>query len=58
MERERVVEIFLPMVERTELIFQNDEEIFECLKGKIKEGKLKNLSQKLDLKKVNSQDLH
>ena len=51
MSRERVAEIFLPKVKREELIFQNDEEIFEYLKGKIKDGKLKNLSQKLDLKK-------
>ena len=51
MSRERVAEIFLPKVKREELIFQNDEEIFEHLKGKIKDGKLKNLSQKLDLKK-------
>ena len=51
MNRERVAEIFLPKVKREELIFQNDEEIFEYLKGKIKDGKLKNLSQKLDLKK-------
>jgi hypothetical protein len=51
MSRERVAEIFLPSVKREELTFQNDEEIFEYLKGRIKEGKLKNLSQKLDLKK-------
>ena len=51
MSRERVSEIFLPKVKREELIFQNDEEIFEYLKSKIKDGKLKNLSQKLDLKK-------
>ena len=51
MSRERVAEIFLPKVKREELIFQNDEEIFEYLKSKIKDGKLKNLSQKLDLKK-------
>ena len=51
MSREKATEIFLPSVKRTELIFQNDEEIFEYLKGKIKEGKLKNLTQKLDLKK-------
>ena len=51
MERIRAAEIFLPKVKRNELIFQSDEDIFEYLKGKIKEGKLKNLSQKLDLKK-------
>ena len=51
MSRERVTEIFLPKVKKNELIFQNDEEIYEYLKGKIKEGKLKNLTQKLDLKK-------
>ena len=51
MKRERVAEIFLPKVKRNELIFESDEDIFEYLKGKIKEGKIKNLSQKLDLKK-------
>ena len=51
MSRERAAEIFLPNVKREDLIFQSDEEIFEYLKGKIKDGKLKNLSQKLDLKK-------
>ena len=51
MSRERAAEIFLPKFKREELIFQSDEEIFEYLKGKIKDGKLKNLSQKLDLKK-------
>ena len=51
MSRERVAEIFLPKVKRNELIFESDEDIFEYLKGKIKDGKLKNLSQKLDLKK-------
>ena len=51
MKRERVAEIFLPKVKRNELIFESDEDIFEYLKGKIKDGKIKNLSQKLDLKK-------
>ena len=51
MKRERVAEIFLPKIKRNELIFESDEDIFEYLKGKIKDGKIKNLSQKLDLKK-------
>ena len=51
MKRERAAEIFLPKIKRNELIFESDEDIFEYLKGKIKDGKIKNLSQKLDLKK-------
>ena len=51
MKRETAAEIFLPKIKRNELIFESDEDIFEYLKGKIKDGKIKNLSQKLDLKK-------
>ena len=51
MNRERNIEIMCPKSKVEKLEFKNDEEIFEYLKNKIKEGKIKNLSQKLDLKK-------
>ena len=50
-KEERSIEIEYLGIKSDGLVYRNDDEIFEYLKNKIKDGKIENITQKLEIKK-------